>query len=99
MSKIRRDQIALMQELRKVVTKCIDNASVKVELEEEVADLLTEVVDQRQARKLKKLRSELDGFINEMITFRAIQKAENKLNEEKRIKIAEIREERANEHQ
>lgn len=82
MSKIRRDQIELMKELRKVVTKCIDNASVKVDLEEDVAHLLTEVVDHCQTRKLKKLRNELDGFIKEMVTFRAIQKAEHKLNEE-----------------
>jgi hypothetical protein len=77
MSKIRRDQIDMMKELREVVTKCIDNATVKADIEEDVAYLLTEVLDHRQARKLKKLRNELDEFIIEMKNYRKTQKKAN----------------------
>ncbi len=102
MSKIRRDQIDLMRKLRKVISECIDNASVNPEIEEDVSEFLTEVVDKRRHRKLKQLKNELDEFITEMVNYRAVQnlqKALQKHDEEQRIEIARIHSERTNEHQ
>lgn len=66
MMKFKKDKVELLKELRKLVTDNLDNAGVKVDLEYEVAELLTEVTDKRRFRRLKMVRRELDKWIDEL---------------------------------
>jgi len=99
MLSFKKDRVALLKALRDLVTEGIRNSDVSVDLDEEVAELLTEVKDRRRVRKLKTIRRELDKFIDEVVSQRKLLEAEWRYNEEKRIKLAAIEEQRSYDHQ
>lgn len=67
MLKFKDNKLELLRELRRMLSDDINNVAVNVDLEEEVADFLTEVTDKRRARRLKLVRKELDKWIQEML--------------------------------
>lgn len=68
--KFKNDKLELLKELRRLVTQQLDNANVKVDLEYEVAGLLTEVKDRTRYRRLHLVRRELDKWLDEIADYR-----------------------------
>jgi len=66
MMKFKNNKLELFKELRKLVTENLNNANVNVDLEYEVAELLTEITDKRKLRRLKLVRKELDKLIEQL---------------------------------
>lgn len=89
----------MLKALRDLVEEGICNFDVNVDLEEEVAEFLSEVKDRRRVRKLKVIRRELDTFIEEVSYQKRLVEAERKHNEEKRIESERVESERAYDHQ
>jgi len=99
MLNFKKDRVLLLKALRDLVTEAVDDASISVELDEEVAEFLTKTKDKRRLRKLKMLRREVSKYIEEVASQKKLQEAERKHNEEKRIKLQELMEQRVNDHQ
>lgn len=68
MMKFKKDKVKLLKELRELVIDNLDNAGVKVDLEYEVAELLTEITDKRRFRRLKTVCKELNKWIDELVS-------------------------------
>jgi len=99
MLNFKKDRVTLLKALRDLVEEGICNFDVNVDLEEEVAEFLSEVKDRRRVRKLKVIRRELDTFIEEVSYQKRLVEAERKHNEEKRIESERVESERAYDHQ
>lgn len=56
----------VLKTLMELVKESIDNADINVDLEQDVAELLTEIKDKRRLRKLKSLKKELNDWIVEL---------------------------------
>ena len=66
MAKFKTDKVTLLKLLRNLVSEGIDNAKVNVELESEVAELISDLTDKRRVRRLKSLRRDVDKWIDEL---------------------------------
>ena len=66
MAKFKTDKVTLLKLLRNWVSEGIDNAKVNVELESEVAELISDLTDKRRLRRLKALRRDVDKWIDEL---------------------------------
>jgi hypothetical protein len=58
--------MVLLKTLLKLVSEDIDNATVNVDLEGEVADLLVSITGKRRVKQLKKIKSALVDYIEEV---------------------------------
>lgn len=75
MLNFKKDRVTLLKALRDLVEEEIYNFDINVDLEEEVAEFLSEVKDKRRHRKLKTIRRELDKFIDEVTSQRKLTEA------------------------
>lgn len=64
MLKFKNNRFELLRVLREFVNREMSNAKVNVDLEQDVAEFLTEVTDRRRTRRLKLIRRELDEWIS-----------------------------------
>lgn len=73
--KFQNNKLELLKELHQLVSQQLDNAGVNVDLEYEVADLLTEVKDRKRQRRLNLVRRELDKWLKEIAEYKKVQNA------------------------
>jgi uncharacterized coiled-coil protein SlyX len=66
-----KNRMLLLKELRDLVSDQMDDIRLNTELEEDIGEFITERVSKKRHRKLRKLRKELDSFIQE---FKELQK-------------------------
>lgn len=82
MINFKKDRVLLLKALQELVSECIENSSINPDFERDVAEFLIEITDKRRSRRLKKIRKELDNFIEETITRQKLEEDEKKANEE-----------------
>lgn len=90
MSKFKNDRILLLRVLRDLVTENMDFGIVNSYIESDVADLISEIVDKKRIRRLKKVRKELDEMIEEMIIEEKLRKQERLCNESRFKEVTAI---------
>lgn len=79
----KKDKVLLLRIIRDIITENIGYGNVNPYIDEDVADLVTEIKDKRKCRKLKLVRNELDKLIKEMATEQKLKEIERKFNESK----------------
>lgn len=83
MLNFKKDRVLLLRVLRDIVTENMGYSDVNPYIDEDVADLITEIKDKRKCRKLKLVRNELDKMIKEMAAEQKLKEVERKFNESK----------------
>jgi hypothetical protein len=82
MKNFKKDRVLLLKALRDLVSECIEYSSINPNFEQDVAEFFIEFTDKKRSRRLKKIRKELDNFIEETITRQKLEEDERKVNEE-----------------
>ena len=82
MKNFKKDRVLLLKALRDLVSECIEYTSINSNFEQDVAEFFIEFTDKKRSRRLKKIRKELDNFIEETITWQKLEDDERKVNEE-----------------
>lgn len=82
MKNFKKDRVLLLKALRDLVSECIEYSSINPNFEQDVAEFFIEFTDKKRSRRLKKIRKELDNFIEETITRQKLEDDERKVDEE-----------------
>jgi hypothetical protein len=74
-AKLKKDRLCLLQTLRDFVEDSLGYGETNVQLDSEVAEIITNLTDKRKMRTLKIVRKELQKWIHEIEESRSTSKS------------------------